>query len=120
MINYTAGSNKGQTAQGDVFNNPFMLGKVDKNYTSAAVVDSWQGEAGDTFTPAWTPVVKGAFLNPDDNQRYDLKIIASADGKTYYMNLNEDGTATNVPVGRVAYFYRRICSFLNKLFAKAA
>lgn len=97
-----------------------MLGKVDKDYTSAAVVDSWQGEADATFAPAWTPVVKGAFLNPDDNKRYDLKIIASADGTTSYMNLNEDGTATNVPVGRVAYFYKRICSFLNKLFIRAA
>lgn len=53
----------------------------------------------------WTPVVKGAFTNPDDGKKYDLKIIAKADGLTYYLNLGEDGTATNVPVGRVGYVY---------------
>ena len=57
-IKYTAGSNKGQTKQGDVFNDPFRLGKVDVNYTSQAVVESIPADAT-TFTPAWTPVVNG-------------------------------------------------------------
>ena len=38
-IEYTAGSNKGATKQGDVFNSPFGLGKVDPAYTSARVVE---------------------------------------------------------------------------------
>ena len=39
-IKYTAGSNKGATAQGDVLNSPFGLGKVDPNYTSASVIET--------------------------------------------------------------------------------
>lgn len=57
-IQYTAGSNKGATQQGDVFNEPFKLGEVDKNYTSAHVVESFVGTgAVTTFQLAWTPVV---------------------------------------------------------------
>ena len=39
-LNYTAGSNKGATKQGDVFNNPFRLGDVDPDYTSNRVVEN--------------------------------------------------------------------------------
>ena len=46
MIEYVAGSKKGQTENGDLFNNPFRLGDVDANYTSQAVVENV--EAGDT------------------------------------------------------------------------
>ena len=34
-VQYTAGSNKGQTAKGTVFNDPFKLGDVDVNYADA-------------------------------------------------------------------------------------
>ena len=104
-LKFTAGSSKGATKIGDVFNDPFRLGDYSKNYTGSEVVDTWEGEAADTFRPMWTPVVKGAFTNPTDRKKYDLKIIAKADGQTYYLNLGEDGTATNVPVGRIGYVY---------------
>ena len=61
-IQYTAGSNKGQTKQGDVFNSPFGLGNVDPNYTSQTI----SGEAKAVATAAavtgklnWTPVIPG-------------------------------------------------------------
>ena len=56
-IKYTAGSNKGETKQGDVFNSPFGLGKVDANYTSAKVVETIA--EGQTEL-AWGPVVEGS------------------------------------------------------------
>lgn len=61
-IQYTAGSNKGQTKQGDVFNSPFGLGNVDPNYTSQTI----SGEAKPAAEAAavtgnlnWTPVIPG-------------------------------------------------------------
>ena len=105
-IKYTAGSNKGQTKRGDVFNDPFRLGKVDADYTGAAVVDTWAGETSDTFTPAWTPVVKGAFTGTD-GKKYDIKVVAT-NGDVTFMNLTGAGTVTNVPKGRVAYFYDNV------------
>lgn len=69
-LQFTAGSNKGGVEQGTVFNDPFRLGKMTDervNYTSSLVVDpvtevaaANEGESATyTFTPAWTPVVKG-------------------------------------------------------------
>lgn len=57
-IQYTAGSTKGATAQGDIFNEPFKLGTVDPAYTSSAVVEEFKGDGtATTFTVAWTPVL---------------------------------------------------------------
>jgi hypothetical protein len=59
-INYTAGTNKGDVAQGDLFNNPFMLGEVKPNYTSAVVTATPATGTGFQALP-WSPIVKGAF-----------------------------------------------------------
>lgn len=63
-VKFTAGSNKGATKQGDVFNDPFRLGKVDVNYTAASVIEDFKTGAGDTaktdFTMTWTPVANVA------------------------------------------------------------
>ena len=56
-LKYTAGSNKGETKNGDVFNSPFGLGKVDANYTSTKVVETI---AKDQTALAWGPVVEGS------------------------------------------------------------
>lgn len=59
-VEYTAGSNKGETAQGDVFNSPFGLGKVDPNYTADRVVETTkavQESAKVVAQLAWTPVM---------------------------------------------------------------
>lgn len=59
-VKYTAGSNKGATRQGDVFNSPFKLGNVDANYTAASVAESHTATAAEVaahvFTVKWTPV----------------------------------------------------------------
>lgn len=58
-LQYTAGTNKGTTAQGDVFNDPFRLGRVDKDYTSSAVVETFTGVLNQTeFTLSWTPATR--------------------------------------------------------------
>lgn len=57
-IQYTAGSNKGETRQGDVLNDPFRLGKVDKDYTSERVVETFVGDASTkAFKVMWGPIV---------------------------------------------------------------
>lgn len=79
-VEYTAGTNKGQTAQGDVFNDPFRLGKVDPDYTADRVVESYvaASTAADT-TLAWTPVVAGSFTKADGTTLGDVKFV---DGST--------------------------------------
>lgn len=60
LIKYVAGSNKGNTQQGDVFNDPFRLGKVDPQYTSSRVTKDYNlTEATQTFTMDWKPVIPG-------------------------------------------------------------
>ena len=62
MIKYVAGSNKGNTQQGDVFNDPFRLGKVDPQYTSSRVTKDYNitTAGGETaFTMDWKPVIPG-------------------------------------------------------------
>lgn len=60
---FVAGSNKGGVEQGELFNDPFRLGKMTDervNYTASLVVDPTT-EAGGvySFTAAWTPEIKG-------------------------------------------------------------
>ena len=53
-IEYSYGSNKGATKQGDLISNPFKFGKVDADYTGAKVVETIA--EGQTAL-AWGPVV---------------------------------------------------------------
>lgn len=98
-IEYLAGNTKGQTENGDLFNNPFKLGNVDANYTSNAVVENVQ--AGE-FKPAWTPVVgnKVMFIATDGTET-ELELV--------------DGVATVEAEGRVKYFYDNVVVPQNDL-----
>lgn len=98
-IEYVAGSKKGQTENGDLFNNPFRLGDVDANYTSQAVVENV--EAGE-FTPAWTPVVGNKVT------------FVAAGGTETEMDL-VDGKVTIAEAGRVKYQYDNIVIPQNDL-----
>ena len=49
MVDYTAGSNKGNVVQGQSFNNPFALGNVDPNYTSSKVEKNATAAASTSF-----------------------------------------------------------------------
>lgn len=112
-IKYVAGSNKGQTKQGDVFNDPFRLGNVNANYTGAAVVETVPASTT-SITPAWTPVVTKSFTDPDDNTQYDVKIISTS-GDVSYKNLS-GGQVTGLSEGdRVAYFYNNVIIPQNDL-----
>ena len=77
---YVKGSNKGESAVGDLIVNPFKNGKVDPNYTSSTVVENVKPAAGATeVTLKWGPVVPGsiAFTIGDDNY------FDGGDGKLY-------------------------------------
>lgn len=65
-IEYLAGKDKGETHNGDLFNNPFQLGNVDPNYTSDRVVETAELVDGQAQL-AWFPVREDSVkaVNPD-------------------------------------------------------
>ena len=100
-IEYVAGTDKGDVKQGELFNSPFGLGeankKIDEKYTSARVVET-VGTDG-KFTPAWTPIVKGAF-----GEGKDVKVVKKAGGEEFREFTGEE--ITGLAEGdRVAYVY---------------
>ena len=110
-IKFVAGVDKGDIAEGDVFNDAFRLGKVDEKYTSERVVETVGADG--KFTPAWTPIVKGAF---DERDAYgnvtkkvgDVKVIKKAGGEEF-KTVEEDGTVSGLAEGdRVAYVYDNV------------
>ena len=103
-MQYTAGSNKGQTAKGTVFNDPFKLGDVDVNYTAARVVESFTGANADV-TASWFPVYGGPATEAKAritsivtsggvavDVADDASVTVGADGKTLTLS-NGTGTA---------------------------
>ena len=99
-LKFTAGTNKGGVKQGDVFNDPFRLGKMTDervNYTASAVVEPLTD--GQTKV-AWTPVVAGSakFIDAEGNELEGGSI--AADGT---ITLPSEGTAV-----KVAYVYDNI------------
>lgn len=87
-INYTAGSNKGDIAQGDIFNNPFKLGDVKSaTYTADRVVEAAASGTG-AQALAWTPVVHGAIEH--NNVAYDIKLVKSGAADIYGFYKEED------------------------------
>lgn len=77
MLKFTAGSNKGATQQGDVFNSPFSLGQVrgderipfDSNYTSSQVVTDGTLDGG-SIHMHWCPVIPGTIDLTIGGKRY--------------------------------------------------
>ena len=63
-VKYTAGSTKGETTRGDVFNDPFALRNPDVNYTAEKVVEvAGAPDAEGMVELAWTPVLKAEAFN---------------------------------------------------------
>lgn len=111
-LEYTIGSNKGASKQGDVLNSPFGLGtsrdgepvKFDYKYTSAQVEDA--GVAGGTakteFELAWTPVIAGTVAFAGVVGAAAVNYVDGGDGKIYELGagtavsrmVNPDGTVT--------------------------
>lgn len=110
-IQYTAGSNKGETEQGTILNDPFALGKVDPNYTSAAVVEEFTATATQTeFTLTWTPVVSVAKVLKNGAELTLITDYTVADGK---VTLGTGATAGDKI--KVAYQYDNIVIPQNDL-----
>lgn len=106
---YTYGSNKGGIKQGQVIADPWAIHpRNDDNmrYTAQAIVEPLK-EANAKYTPAWTPVVKGAFVD-EGGAAHDAKFIADDDGEVTYLDLAEDGTLNIPEAGRVAYRYDNV------------
>ena len=117
-VEYTAGSNKGETAQGDVFNSPFGLGKVDPNYTADRVVETTKAVQADSKVVsqlAWTPVmvddagklVQGKILKGVTEV---TEYTATKDGKIEFTS----GVSANDDI-KVAYVYDNVVIPQNDL-----
>lgn len=110
-IKYTAGSNKGATTQGTVFNSPFGLGNVDVNYTSQNVVEGVTTFTSGTTKVAWHPVVAGTIraLDVDGNEVSDPEgtaWTAAADGTITAGAYKSGKSATDV--AKIAYVYDNV------------
>ena len=126
-IQYTAGTNKGQTRQGDVFNDPFKLGNVDVNYTAARVVENFTG-ANSAVVASWYPVYTGADVASKPQivsittsagvavpVADDASITVADDGKTLTIS-NGTGTAINATdTVKVKYVYEQNCTLVKTL-----
>ena len=118
-VQYTAGTNKGETKQGDVFNDPFRLGThrdgksipLDRNYTGSAVVEPVElasGEESKVVTLAWTPVVANAF-----GEGKTVKFIPEK-GEASFLEVT-DGKVTVPGAGKIAYMYDNVVIPQNDL-----
>lgn len=103
-IKYIYGSNKGETKQGDVINDPFRLGNVDVNFTSSKVVEAepavaTSGKVEGTLN--WTPIIKGAvefvigattFRDGGDGKIYKGRKVATVNTTDEFGNIIPAGT----------------------------
>ena len=115
MIEYQAGSTKGSTTTGDVFNSPFKLGNVDATYTSQKVVEPVTSFTSGTTKIAWTPVAL------DENNAPVMKFL-DADGNELTatgVSVADDGTVTATiasgTVAKIAYEYNNVVIPQNDL-----
>ena len=103
---YTYGSTKGGIKQGQVIVDPWGISaRTEDNmrYTGAPVVEA---VTAGTFTPAWTPLAKGTFID-DDKVAHDAK-LTDADGNVTYLDAETDGTFTVAKDGKIAYVYDNV------------
>lgn len=135
-VQYQSSTDKGETAVGQAFNDPFALGKVDANYTGSKVVEPITSTSA-AMALAWDKAVKGAFttITVDGTEveyqqtgvytaaelatkaAKDVKIIA-ANGTVTFANLDSAGkvpSASLVTGGKVAYVYDNVVVPQNDL-----
>jgi hypothetical protein len=112
-LQYTAGTNKGATKQGDVLNDPFRLGKVDPTYTSERVVETVKVNAEGKATLAWAPVVNTDEVKPE---------VVGAEGITLTVTDKETGAITLAGTGvqenaefKIRYVYDNVVIPQNDL-----
>ena len=102
-LNYTYGSNKGNTKQGTVINNPFRLGDVDTNYTASTVASDFNFTDSTTkIAFDWKNVVPGTVVvTAGDDKYYDngagkLMKIPTAVSRRTVMTEEKDGVISGV------------------------
>lgn len=93
-LEITKGSNKGESKQGDLINNPFQYGKTDVNYTGNFVAETTKAVQDDTKVVAhlaWSPVM----VTAEGKLANGGKIVKVADGSeiTDY-TVTKDGLVT--------------------------
>ena len=129
-IEYLAGQTKGNTENGDLFNNPFRLAPVDglapdgtsrgytANYTSERVVESFGSFTSGTTAVAWHPVVAGSI------RALDADGVEVSDNETTPWTADENGVITAgayvsgksaSDVAKIAYVYDNIIVPQEKL-----
>lgn len=103
-LNYTYGSNKGNTRQGTVINNPFRLGDVDVNYTASTVASDFNfADATTAIAFDWKNVVPGTIvLTAGADKYYDdgagnLKKNPTSISRRTVMTEEKDGVISGVP-----------------------
>ena len=107
------GSNKGQSHQGDLINNPWQYGTTNPNYTSSSVVEDFTGDNSTTeFTVAWTPLVSVA--------KVTVGGVAQVEGTDYTVDTAAGKvTFTNAPATsaaiKIAYTYDNVYIPANDL-----
>ena len=125
-IKYTAGSNKGETRRGDVFNSPFALGKVDTNYTAAKVIETivegqtelgWKPVAGtvEKFADGKWSAVEGEYVPvAGDKVRYEYDNVVIPQNDLPIVNAEMDHIALEAKARRIAIYYSQMAAFQAK------
>lgn len=98
-MEYTKGTNKGESSQGDLTNSVYKLAVPDVNYTGNAVVESVDSFTSGTTKIAFTPVIEGSvkLLDADGTDLEATGISVAADGT---VTATVSGT-----VAKIAYMY---------------
>lgn len=109
-IEYSTGTDKGETKADAVLNNPFRLGDVDANYTSSCVVEELKADG--KFTPAFDAVVDHAFYDEDKKEWFQLKVtFIDAEGNVVERKLCKKDESIDIPencTAKVAYMYDNV------------
>lgn len=110
-LQYVAGTNKGNTAKGDIFNSPFRLGKVDTEYTSDRVVETVKTDIEGKAKLAWFPVVNTETVKPEVVGATEGITIEVEDAKTGAVIVKHSGTVdteTQSKEFKVRYVYDNV------------
>lgn len=129
-LQFTAGSNKGGVAQGDLFNDPFRLGAMTEdrvNYTAAKVVETI-AEGQEAL--AWGPVVAGSVEKFTDGKwtkvegeytpkagdkvRYEYDNVVIPQHDIPVLNARMEGIALSAKARRISVYYSQMAAFQAK------
>lgn len=136
MLQFTAGSNKGGVVEGEVWNDPFHLGKMTDEravYTSAFVPEEVELDAQGKATLHWTPVRDAKVIDAEsgvsveilDAAKGEIKVIgASGKVKVGYiydnvvipqndlpiLNAHMEGMPLSAKARRIAIYYSQMAA----------